>query len=137
MTGLDALPSDAKVPLAGGLLGAVGLFLPWFVIFGRPRSALDMVLAGGDLAQHATPELLMLWAAMLGLVALAVVAALYLTVAPVVGRETSPRLALVASTFALVFCLLLLVLGFRMGLGYWATTLGAAGLTVGHVRAQA
>lgn len=125
---LSELTSQRKAASGLAAIGVVGLALPWFEIYGRPRSAIEMILGTGDLAQHATSELLAIWAAILGLVAVAELAGLYLALSPAIGRPDRPRWMLVAGSAALLICLLLLVLGFRMGVGYWASTVGALAL---------
>lgn len=124
------------VAAAGGGLGLLGFALPWFGIYGRPRSGLEMILGSGTLSSHATPELLTVWAAILGLILVAMLAGTYLTLAPIWGgADRSTLRVLFAGTGTLV-CALLLILGLAPGVGYWATFVGAGLSTFGNMRAD-
>lgn len=133
---MSRLSTWRMVAAVGGGLGLLGFLLPWFGIYGRPRSGIGMILGSGDLARHATPTLLTVWAAILGLIFVAVLAGTYLTLAPAWRGTGRPRLRVLAAGAGTLVCALLLVLGLAPGLGFWATFAGAGLLTLGNMRAD-
>lgn len=130
---LSRLPGLQKVAASAGALGVIGFLLPWFRIYGQTRSGLEMILGSPTLTQHATPSLLLMWSTILGLLGLAIVVGLALTLAPALDRDRHPIVRMVASGFAVGVSVLLLLGGFEMGVGYWLAALGSLGLLVGSV----
>lgn len=133
---MTALTTWRKLAAGGGAIAVGGFLLPWFEIYGRPRAGVEMILGSGSLGRHATPELLAVWAAILGLILAAALVATVLTLAPLWQGTSRPKLRVLTGGTATLVCALLLVLGFAAGIGYWATFAGASLLTLANARAD-